>query len=66
MDSSGKTGNNIKLLCRMLLVSTVVAPWASARALDTLFDISIGPRIDDLNWSISGTASAATRISCRN
>ncbi len=43
---------------RHALLGTFVAvatlPWSTASALQTIFDISAGPRVDELHWSISG------------
>lgn len=41
------------------LVCGMSLPAGPAQALETLFDISIGPRIDELHWSISGNRLGA-------
>ena len=34
-------------------IATLLIPWAPSQAQETLFDISVGPRSDEFNWSIA-------------
>ncbi|KAA3625635.1 MAG: hypothetical protein DWQ08_09095 [Proteobacteria bacterium] len=38
------------------LLAASLAPCAGAHALETVFDISAGPRVDELHWSIAGNS----------
>jgi hypothetical protein len=37
-----------------MAVCAALLPWSTAHAVETLFDISLGPRLDEMHWSRSG------------
>ncbi len=52
-----KAGNKNNHLIPVLITATLsaaIVPWSTASAVETLFDVSAGPRIDELHWSFSG------------
>ncbi|GJL80714.1 MAG: hypothetical protein DHS20C01_03480 [marine bacterium B5-7] len=53
--------NDIRKLIKRTTLATlfILLPWQTSYALESLFDISIGPRTDDLNWRATGPVSPA-------
>ncbi len=51
---------NTKVIARTPYAIAIVAllsPWTATRALDTVFDIAAGPRLDEFQWSIAGNGA---------
>ncbi len=55
--------NRLLPACCATLLAGTAAPMQSGLAMETLFDISAGPRIDELHWSISGEPSGPNILS---